>query len=487
MKIAIVCREQLYDRIVQPLRDISSVEFSSAITEMKQFTSYVQQDVHGVILEEGIPFSDIISSMPFPHFIFNGSRDYASNVKIWIDTLTVKILKPTQHDTDSKEPIVENPADEDFFFTHPKQAHPMNREEKVPDSPSQNIPNGNPNDNDKGVSSNVFKPRPKRLYSKIMEEKQNQERTLPFDQEKKKDRVENVPKESINLPRIETKKAPDPIEFIQVKERKPVHKELELVPRSPAILPETITVCSGKGGVGVDTISLHLAGIYAKAGINVSVIDLALPYGHLSTYLNMAPSPYAEDLCEGESYYLPESELHRMTIEQSGIRYYLPPNQWPVGFGYDEKGIDKIIRNMQRLSPITICNLNHGNDWKAQLMAFSLSTKIYWILDMNKATIFHTKRQLVQLREMGFESLDKIEFIINRVMNHDLDTHMIEETLGGKIVLTLPEDKEVAVAMNQHTILSLSHKQHPFVSKLSTLVSQPKQQGSKKFARFLRG
>jgi MinD-like ATPase involved in chromosome partitioning or flagellar assembly len=239
----------------------------------------------------------------------------------------------------------------------------------------------------------------------------------------------------------------------------------------PAVRPETITVYSGKGGVGVDAITLNLAGLFSKIGIQTSVIDFGFPYGHMSSYLEVAPSPFAQDIVQGSSFYFSEVDLLRLTVEHQNIRYYLPPNIWPEGFRYAENVIDKIIRNMQRLATITLCNVNNAHNIQEQMMAFSLSTKVFWIMDLNKATVFHTKRQLVQLKEHGFVDFGKIHFILNRVAGRDLDIGLIEEALGSKTLAILPEDREVAAAMNKGIILTQTNKATPFVKELERFIA----------------
>jgi MinD-like ATPase involved in chromosome partitioning or flagellar assembly len=219
------------------------------------------------------------------------------------------------------------------------------------------------------------------------------------------------------------------------------------------LFPETILVFSPKGGVGKTTLTLALAALFERKGAKVGVIDLTYPHGHISSYLNIPPSNLAATITSGSHYYS-EADWHQLTVEHKGIRYYLPPNQWEKGFTYTEELIDKLIRNMQRSASITLIDLGSQHDLASIMMAFSHSTRILWPLDQNKATIFHTRRQLNLLREEGFMDLGKIHFVLNRVATDDIDLDVIEDALDAPIEAEIPEDETVISAMNQGRILS---------------------------------
>ncbi|MES8739311.1 hypothetical protein U6S59_12390, partial [Cutibacterium acnes] len=153
-------------------------------------------------------------------------------------------------------------------------------------------------------------------------------------------------------------------------------------------------------------------------------------------------------------------------------------------FRYDEGAMDKLFRNMQRFATVVLADMNAQHDLNAQMMAFSQSTKIFWILDMNRATIFHTKRQLIEMKEHGFVDLNKIQFILNRVVDKSLDIGLIEETLQSKIVARLAESPEISRIMNQGGIALNS----VFMEGLEQLVGSYHSKGiGSKFTRLMKG
>lgn len=95
MKIAIVCRQAIYDRLSGPLLSQNAdISVSPALFQWNDALNYLRTNkVDGIVLEEGVAFFEQIKSMPLPLFLYSRHNGYSKDVSSWIQSLKVETDK----------------------------------------------------------------------------------------------------------------------------------------------------------------------------------------------------------------------------------------------------------------------------------------------------------------------------------------------------------------------------------------------------------
>lgn len=126
MNICIVCRPVIYDRLIEPFNQIPGLFLSPPISEWGELVSWISQNqVQALVIDEGIPFFDSVTSMPYPSLIYTTQSNYLEQINSWISSLQIQYTTtpqvPSQETMRERVNGVENWRDEKEEPIQPKR------------------------------------------------------------------------------------------------------------------------------------------------------------------------------------------------------------------------------------------------------------------------------------------------------------------------------------------------------------------------------
>lgn len=202
------------------------------------------------------------------------------------------------------------------------------------------------------------------------------------------------------------------------------------------VYPETTLIVQSKGGVGATTLAVHLAKAKRQSGAKVGVLDFDQPFSQAAIYLSM-PMNSKMDLTESDI-----AKWKNVTVELDGIQLLaIPSSQSNVNM------VSETIRKMQQVSSQTVICMNHA-DIDLQMAVMSMASRIIWVFEMTKASIFATARHKVLLQDQGYTDFSNVTYVCNRVTKKDIGLASIEELIKAP-VHCIPEIHDIREQMNK--------------------------------------
>jgi pilus assembly protein CpaE len=202
-----------------------------------------------------------------------------------------------------------------------------------------------------------------------------------------------------------------------------------------------ISVSSPKGGVGRTSLVVNMATAFAKQGQKVAVIDGNLQFGDVALYFDSKPTKTIYEWVKeayGRSHYCIDQY---MVNHNSGVSVFAAPLR-PEFFEYIHvEHIQSAIEEMKKLFDVILID-TPGYLSDIELISLKSSEEILVVITNDIPVLRSTKLYVDTLNSINLKG--KVKLVANRVVkNKGIDHKKIEEILGLKLFLTLPDQEGI--------------------------------------------
>ncbi|EMF8858532.1 type II secretion protein [Vibrio vulnificus] len=201
-----------------------------------------------------------------------------------------------------------------------------------------------------------------------------------------------------------------------------------------------------KGGCGASTLALNTAlEIAGSHPGKVLLLDVDIPFGVISEYLNISPQYSLTDVIEHSKDLDHDSLTAMVTKMESGLHV--------LGFFHENtaedfdkaKEIGRLLPVLREIYPYVIIDLSRGVD-RIFSAVVAPATKVFLITQQNLAAIKNTSRILRMLTFEYGVTREQIELIVNRYEKRaSIKLKDIEHTITGIPVFMIPNDYRVVI------------------------------------------
>lgn len=228
-----------------------------------------------------------------------------------------------------------------------------------------------------------------------------------------------------------------------------------------------ISVVCWRGGVGATTLAVNLAGIMAREGRRVCLIDLSPSSGHAALMLRLRAKPNWTDLPIDVN----AGNLGFTLVKHdSGLQVLAAPTQ-PQTEGFNADVFSAIIPLMFGFFTDIVIDCAPVLD-PATRAAIQASTRIVLALAPEVTAVQTMTGTLAAMATMQV-SPDAIRLVLNHpIPNPTLLPARIENALKRPLDATLPYDPAMSAALLQGTPLFMANPRSPYMTALSAFISK---------------
>ena len=211
-----------------------------------------------------------------------------------------------------------------------------------------------------------------------------------------------------------------------------------------------ITIFSSNGGVGCTTVATNLAvALVAGQQRSVCIVDLALQFGAVTSFLNLEASYTILDLAKNLVRIDPLFLDGSLAKHASGVRVLAEPFRAEEASRLTSLEIGSILDVLAQAFDFVVVDMPKevGETVRSALGKAHL---IFFVMEMNVPCLRSVRRALD-----SFERLDippyKVRLVVNRYITSKLmSLESVEKMLATKVFWTLPNDYPTAIsALNQ--------------------------------------
>jgi pilus assembly protein CpaE len=215
---------------------------------------------------------------------------------------------------------------------------------------------------------------------------------------------------------------------------------------------KVISVLCPKGGAGKTTVSTNLAvGLAQRAPGKVVIVDLDLQFGDVASALQLAPDHTIRDAVQAPRLD-PTTIKVFLTAHRNGLFALCAPLS-PVEA--DEIGAEQVQLVLELLVTsfdYVVIDTASGLD-EAALVALERSTDLVLLSAPDVPCVRGTRKEVEALELIG-DPAQRWHFVLNRAdARTGLSTSDIEQTVGLKVDVAVPESRAVPLALNQGTAM----------------------------------
>ena len=202
-----------------------------------------------------------------------------------------------------------------------------------------------------------------------------------------------------------------------------------------------ISIFSNKGGIGKTAIATNLAVEFARqTREKVVLVDLNLPLGDVTTFINIKPSVSIASAVEKASHNGAEAVLNACKQYKNTSLYVLAE---PIYMGETHvmtpTHIYKLFEYLRESFSYILVDLGTSVD-KMNLKILELSDLILLVSIVNLPLIRNCQRCLDLFKNLGYDE-KKTKIIINRYLENDeIKTEDVEKVLNQKIYWKIPNN-----------------------------------------------
>jgi septum site-determining protein MinD len=202
-------------------------------------------------------------------------------------------------------------------------------------------------------------------------------------------------------------------------------------------LVRSITIASGKGGVGKTTVTVNLGIALAKLGKNVTVLDADITLANLELIMGLENAPVTlQNVLAGEAnitdaiYKGPEGvRVIPAGVSLEGLRKVNPDK------------LEEVISDIFDITEYLLVDAPAGLE-RSAVVALAISQELLLVVNPEIASITDGLKTKVVSERLGTNFLG---IVVNRVsgMSAEMAKSEIEAILEGKVLAVIPEDPEV--------------------------------------------
>ena len=216
---------------------------------------------------------------------------------------------------------------------------------------------------------------------------------------------------------------------------------------------KSIVFLSGKGGVGTSSLCANIAhALNSNKDYKISVADLVLPIGSLSTIVGLSESV---DIVQSTNY---DQSKNLITFLSDNL---IKPNNWNFRLlagsdspaqsdALDVSRIFVVLNALKHISDYVFIDLGKTFS-RISLPIITSADQIVLTMSLDQTTVEHTKTIWNFLQSQGVEK-NQVYFLINRAVGLEgMTKSKVEEILGTVIQLAIPYmGGNFALANNLH-------------------------------------
>lgn len=239
---------------------------------------------------------------------------------------------------------------------------------------------------------------------------------------------------------------------------------------SPGAKGRLVTVFSPKGGVGKTTIAVNLAVAMSREERSVCLVDLDLAFGDVAITLQLFPARTLADAVPLESGLDVDSLDSLLTPHRDGFQTLVAPVQPDAKDAIPASLVGKILRLLKAKFDVVVVDTAPSFD-EHVLQAIDETDELLLVTTLDIPTLKNVK--------IAAETLDLLNFpkhrrrlVLNRADDKvGLTVDKVEQTLGMKVVVSVPTSSQVASSTNSGEPILGALPRHPVSRALATLAA----------------
>ncbi len=234
---------------------------------------------------------------------------------------------------------------------------------------------------------------------------------------------------------------------------------------------QTIAVFSPKGGAGTTTVAASLAvSIRQEAGLRVTLVDGALPFGDAGVFLDLAPTRSIMDLqAPLEALNAEFVETALLTHERSGVRVLLAPARPEMADMVTGELLRRVLGALRERAEYVVVDTWSALDERV-LTVLEAADKIVLVVTLDLSAI-KSARVFLEVADLLQFPHEKIIPIVNRATTQaGITIADVEATLGRPVQVRIPTDDRGALrAINEGDPVALSGRGTPVAVAIADL------------------
>jgi pilus assembly protein CpaE len=239
-----------------------------------------------------------------------------------------------------------------------------------------------------------------------------------------------------------------------------------------------VTVFSSKGGSGKSFLSSNLAVLLAATtGKEVALVDLDLQSGDLAIMFQLMPEWTIHDAAENIDRLDAEGLRAHLTQHRSGIFLLAAPVDPALAEGITPQAIQRILTILR--SSFSYVVVDGPPLFTDQLLAaLDESDESVLVGSMDVPSIKNLRLALQTFDQLEFKR-NQIRIVLNRADSDvGLRVKEVEKTIGTRIDIAVPSDREVPLSVNKGIPLAMTNGKSAVVAAITklaqTIATSPK-------------
>jgi len=234
---------------------------------------------------------------------------------------------------------------------------------------------------------------------------------------------------------------------------------------------QTVAVFSPKGGAGTTTVAASLAvAIRQEAGLRVTLVDGALPFGDIGVFLDLPLTHSIMDLqVPLETLDADLAETALLTHERSGVRVLLAPARPEMADMVTGELLRRVLGALRERAEYVVVDTWSALDERV-LTVLEAADKIVLVVTLDLSAI-KSARVFLEVADLLQFPREKIIPIVNRSTTQaGISVADVEAALGRPVEERIPTDDRGALrAINEGDPVALSGRGTPVAAAITDL------------------
>ena len=232
----------------------------------------------------------------------------------------------------------------------------------------------------------------------------------------------------------------------------------------------TVTVFSGKGGVGKSTIATNLGVALFQAGARTCLVDLDLSFGDVAVMLGLLPLRTLTDAVPMAANLDAAGAAALVTPHSSGLHVILAPAE-PRGAEYVTADlVGRLLPLLTGLYDVVLVDTPPAFT-EDVLAALDASDELVLVTIPEVPSIKNLKLTLQTLNLLGHPAEHR-RIVLNRTDPHlEITTADVAAMIGAAVDVEVPADRAVPVSINRGVPIVLDQPKHPVSGAIRELAA----------------
>jgi flagellar biosynthesis protein FlhG len=253
---------------------------------------------------------------------------------------------------------------------------------------------------------------------------------------------------------------------------------------------KTITVTSGKGGVGKTNLSVNIAVSLASQGYKTCLFDADIGLANVNILMGLAASDTLEDVISGKK------ELKEIIIKNWNKIDIIPGSSGVEQFeSLDSKALDRLLNQFSKLEGYDYIIVDTGAGISKSVVSFCLASSLLVLAVVPEPTSLTDAYSLLKvLRFNGYKN--SVSIVVNRCKTLKLGEKVFEKfkqtvtkyiSLNLKYLGTVPEDEKVSDSVSGQSPFLIKYPNSPAsksIEKITEEILKTKHESSNEIKSF---